>query len=92
MWGDLKQNERNMTSFDNVTLKDYGKIKRSLKKSFETIPCLSDNRMVIETFDIVLSDTKVPITYYKSKTLQIKEDSSDNLKKVIEVIQSVLKL
>lgn len=92
MWGDLKQNERNMTSFDNVTLKDYGKIKRSLKKSFKTIPCLSDNRMVIETFDIVLSGSKFPITYYKSKTLQIKEDSSDNLKKVIEVIQSVLKL
>ena len=92
MWGDLIQNERNMTSFDNVTLKDYGKIKRSLKKSFKTIPCLSDNRMVIETFDIVLSDSKLPITYYKSKTLQIKEDSSDNLKKVIEVIQSVLKL
>ena len=86
--GRFDQNERNMTSFDNVTLKDYGKIKRSLKKSFKTIPCLT-NRMVIETFDIVLSDS-FPITYYKSKTLQIKEDSSDNLKKVTDVIQSVL--
>ena len=81
-----------MTSFDNVTLKEYGKIKRSLKKSFETIPCLSDNRRVVETFDIILSGTKLPITYYKSKTLQIPEDSSNNSKKVIEVIQTVLKL
>ena len=81
-----------MTSFNNVTLKDYGKIKRRLKKSFKTIPCLSDNRMVIETFDIVLNDSKLPITYYKSKTLQIPEDSSTNSKKVIEVIQTVLKL
>jgi len=92
MWGDLKQKESILTSFNNVTLKDYGKIKRSLKKSFETIPCLSDNRMVIETFDIVLSGSKVPITYYKSKTLQIPDDSSNNLKKVIEVIQDILKL
>jgi len=81
-----------LTSFDNVTLKDYGKIKRILKKSFETIPCLSDNRMVIETFDIVLSDSKLPITYYKSKTLQIPDDSSNKSKKVIEVIQDILKL
>ncbi len=81
-----------MTSFNNVNLKDYGKIKRSLKKSFKTIPCLSDNRMVIETFDIVLSDSKLPITYYKSKTLQIPEDSSNNSKKVIEVIQTVLNI
>ena len=92
MWGDLKEKESILTSFDNVTLKDYGKIKRILKKSFETIPCLSDNRMVIETFDIILSDSKLPITYYKSKTLQIPEDSSNNSKKVIEVIQTVLKL
>jgi hypothetical protein len=48
--------------------------------------------MVVETFDIVLADSKVPITYYKSKTLQIPEDSSNNSKKVIEVIQTVLKL
>lgn len=81
-----------MTSFNNVTLKDYGKIKRSLKKSFKTIPCLSDNRMVVETFDIVLMDSKLPITYYKSKTLQIPEDSSNNSKKIIEVIQTVLKI
>jgi hypothetical protein len=81
-----------LTSFNNVTLKDYGKIKRSLKKSFKTIPCLSDNRMVVETFDIVLMDSKLPITYYKSKTLQIPEDSSNNSKKIIEVIQTVLKI
>ena len=79
-----------MASFNNVPLKDYGKIKRSLKKSFKTIPCLSDNRSVVETFDIVLMDSKLSITYYKTKTLQISEDSSNNSKKVIEVIQTVL--
>ena len=92
MWGHLKQKESILTSFNNVNLKDYGKIKRSLKKSFKTIPCLSDNRSVIETFDIVLMDSKLPITYYKTKTLQIQEDSSNNSKKVIEVIQTVLNL
>ena len=81
-----------LINFNNVNLKDYGKIKRGLKKSFKTIPCLSDNRMVVETFDIVLANSKVPITYYKSKTLQIPEDSSNNSKKVIEVIQTVLKI
>ncbi len=79
-----------MVSFNNVDLKDYGKIKRSLKKSFKTIPCLSDNRSVIETFDIVLADSKFPITYYKTKTLQIQEDSSNHSKKVLEVIQNIL--
>jgi len=79
-------------SFNNVNLKDYGKIKRGLKKSFKTIPCLNDNRSVIETFDIVLMNSKLPITYYKTKTLQIQEDSSNNSKKVIEVIQNVLNI
>jgi hypothetical protein len=77
-------------SFNNVNAKDYGKIKRGLKKSFKTIPCLSDNRSVIETFDIVFGESKLPITYYKTKTLQIQEDSSNNSKKVIEAIQSIL--
>ena len=81
-----------MTSFNNVNLKDYGKIKRSLKKSFKTIPCLSDNRMVVETFDIILTDSKLPITYYKTKTLQIQEDPSNNSKKVIKVIQTILNI
>jgi len=79
-----------LTSFHNVNVKDYGKIKRGLKKSFKTIPCLSDNRSVIETFDIVFGDLKFPLTYYKTKTLQIQENSSTNSKKVIEVIQSIL--
>ena len=92
MWGHLKEKVSIMTSFNNVTLKDYGKIKRSLKKSFKTIPCLSDNRSVVETFDVVLMDSKLPITYYKTKTLQIQEDSSNNSKKVIEVIQTVLNI
>ena len=92
MWGHLKEKESILTSFNNVTLKDYGKIKRILKKSFKTIPCLSDNRSVVETFDIVLMNSKLPITYYKTKTLQIKENSSDNSKKVIEVIQTILNL
>jgi len=73
-------------------MKDYGKIKRGLKKSFKTIPCLSDNRSVIETFDIVSVDSKLPITYYKTKILQIQEDSSNNSKKVIEIIQNILNL
>ena len=81
-----------LTSFNNVTVKDYGKIKRGLKKSFKTIPCLSDNRSVIETFDIILADSKFPITYYKTKKLLIQEDSSNNSKKVIEVIQNILNI
>ncbi len=92
MWGHLKEKKSILTSFNNVNLKDYGKIKRSLKKSFKIIPCLSDNRSVIETFDIILMDSKLPITYYKTKTLQIQEDSSNNSKKVIEVIQTILNL
>ena len=81
-----------LTSFHNVTVKDYGKIKRGLKKSFKTIPCLSDNRSVIETFDIISADSKFPITYFKTKTLKIQEDSSNNSKKVIEVIQNILNI
>ena len=79
-----------MTRFDNVDEKNYGKIKRKLKKSFKTIPCLSDNRSVIETFDIVLTNSKLPITYFKIKTLEIKEDSSKDSKKIIELIESIL--
>jgi len=79
-----------LTSFHNVTVKDYGKIKRGLKKSFKTIPCLSDDRSVVETFDIISGDSKFPITYFKTKTLQIREESSDNSKKVIEAIRNIL--
>lgn len=79
-----------LTSFHNVTVKDYGKIKRGLKKSFKTIPCLSDDRSVVETFDIISGDSKFPITYFKTKTLQIREESSNNSKKVIEVIRNIL--
>ena len=81
-----------LTSFSNVNVKDYTKIKRGLKKSFKTIPCLSDNRSVIETFDIVSADSKLPITYYKTKTLEIQEDSSSNAKKAIEIIQNSLSI
>lgn len=79
-----------LTSFNNVTVKDYGKIKRGLKKSFKTIPCLSDDRSVVETFDIISGDSKFPITYFKTKTLQIREESSDSSKKVIEAIRNIL--
>lgn len=81
-----------MTRFDNVNEKNYGKIKRGLKKSFETIPCLSDNRSIIETFDIVLTNSKLPVTYFKTKTLEIKDDSSKDSKKIIKVIQSILNI
>ena len=81
-----------MISFDNVNVKDYVKIKRGLKKSFKTIPCLSDNRSVIETFDILSKNSKFPITYFKSKKLEIPSDSSKDSKKIIEVIQSILDL
>ena len=84
--------KNNLISFNNVNVKDYIKIKRSLKKSFKTIPCLNDNRSVIETFDIVSVDSKLPITYYKTKTLQIQKDFSNNSKKIIEIIQNTLNL
>ena len=84
--------KNNLTNFSNVNTKDYVKIKRALKKSFKTIPCLSDNRSVIETFDVVSTDSKLPITYYKTKTLEIQEDFSNNSKKAIEIIQNTLNL
>ncbi len=56
-----------MIHFDNVNEKDYVKIKSELKKSFKSIPCLSDNRSVIETFDILSTKSKLSITYFKSK-------------------------
>ncbi len=79
-----------MISFENVNVKDYVKIKRGLKKSFKTIPCLSDNRSVIETFDILSTNSKLSITYFKSKKLEIPSDSSNVSKKVIELIESIL--
>ena len=84
--------KNNLINFNNVNAKDYVKIKRALKKSFKTIPCLSDNRSVIETFDVVSTDSKLPITYYKTKILQIQEDFSNNSKKAIEIIQNTLNL
>jgi len=81
-----------MINFNNVTLKDYGKIKRGLKKSFKIIPCLSGNRSVIETFDVVWIDSKLSITYFKTNTLQIQDDSSSNSKNVIKIIQTLLNL
>ena len=84
--------KNNLISFNNVNAKDYVKIKRGLKKSFKTIPCLSDNRSIIETFDVVSANSKLPITYYKTKTLQIQEDFSNNSKKAIEIIQKTLNL
>ncbi|MGY5147561.1 MAG: hypothetical protein ACW9W4_06155 [Candidatus Nitrosopumilus sp. bin_7KS] len=81
-----------MTRFDNVNEKNYGKIKRGLKKSFKTIPCLSDSRSIVETFDIVLTNSKLPVTYFKTKTLEIKDDSSKDSKKIIEVVQGILNI
>ena len=81
-----------MNRFDNVNEKNYGKIKRGLKKSFKTIPCLNDSRSIIETFDIISTNSKFPITYFKTKTLEIKDDSSKDSKKIIEVIRSILDL
>jgi hypothetical protein len=84
--------KNNLIRFDNVNEKDYIKIKRRLKKSFKTIPCLNDDRSVIKTFDIVYADSKIPITYYKTKIIQIQEDTSKGSKKVIEIIQNTLNL
>lgn len=80
-----------MIRFDNVNEKDYVKIKRGLKKSFKTIPCLSDNRSVIETFDILSTKSKLSITYFKSKRLEIPSDSSNVSKQVIELVENILK-
>ena len=79
-----------MTRFDNVDEKNYGKIKRGLKKSFKTIPCLGDNRSIIETFDIVSTKSKFPVTYFKTKTLEIHDDFSKDSKKIIGVIRDIL--
>ena len=79
-----------MIRFENVNVKDYAKIKRGLKKSFKTIPCLSDSRSVIETFDILSTNSKLSVTYFKSKKLEIPSDSSNVSKKVIELIDSIL--
>ena len=84
--------KNNLINFSNVNEKDYVKIKRGLKKSFKTIPCLNDDRSVFETFDVVYADYKIPITYYKTKTIQIQEDASKGSKKVIEIIQNILNL
>ena len=81
-----------MIKFNDVNEKNYGKLKRGLKKSFKTIPCLSDNRSVIETFDIVSTNSKLPITYFKTKTLEIKVDSSKDSKKIIQLIDGILNI
>ena len=82
-----------MVSFKNVNTKDYVKIKRGLKKLFKTIPCTSNNKSVIETFDIVSLDSKFPVTYYKTKTLLVEGDASNkDSKQVIEFIQDSLKI
>ena len=70
-----------MTRFDDVNEKNYVKTKRGLKKSFKIIPCLSDNRSIIETFDVISTNSKFTITYFKTKTLEINEDSSKDSKK-----------
>ena len=88
--GHIEEKESILISFNNVNLKDYGKIKRGLKKWFKTIPCLSDNRSVIETFDVLSTNSKLSITYFKSKKLEIPSDSSNVSKKVIELIESIL--
>ncbi len=54
--------------------KNYGKIKRGLKKIIYNNPCLRDNKSIIETFDIVSTNSKLPITYFKTKTLETKGD------------------
>jgi len=79
-----------MIHFDDVNEKDYVKIKRGLKKSFKTIPCLSDNRSVIETFDILSKKSKLSITYFKSKKLEIPSDPSNVSKQVVELVQGIL--
>jgi hypothetical protein len=81
-----------MISFDNVNVKEYAKIKRGLKKLFKTVPCLSDNRLVIETFDIISTNSKFPITYFKSKKLEIPNDSSKDSKKIIKMIENILNI
>jgi hypothetical protein len=82
-----------MVSFKNVNTKDYRKIKRGLKKQFKTFPCTSNDRSIIETFDIVSFDSKFPVTYYKTKILLVQGDlSNKHSKPVIEFIQESLKI
>ena len=82
-----------IVSFDNVNTKDYGKIKRGLKKSFKTMHCTSNNKLIIETFDIISSKSKFPVTYYKTKKLLVEGDTSNKeTKAVIEFIQDNLKI
>ena len=77
-----------MTNFKNVNTKDYGKIKRGLKKLVKIIPCPSADKSIIETFDIVSSGFKFPVTYYKTKILLVQGDESNkDYKRVIEFIQ-----
>lgn len=81
-----------IVSFDNVNTKDYGKIKRGLKKSFKIMHCVSNNKSIIETFDIISSNSKFPVTYYKTKKLLVEGDASNKeTKLVIEFIQENLK-
>ena len=82
-----------MVSFKNVNTKDYVKIKRGLKKLVKIIPCPSDDKSVIETFDIVSLGFKFPVTYYKTKTLLVQGDTSHkDFKRAIEFIKYSLKI
>jgi hypothetical protein len=82
-----------MVSFKNVNTKDYGKIKRGLKKLVKITPCPSENKSLIETFDIVSSSGKFPVTYYKTKVLLVEGDvSNKDFKRAIEFIQDSLKI
>jgi hypothetical protein len=82
-----------MVSFKNVNTKDYGKIKRGLKKLVKITPCPSDDKSIIETFDIVSLSFKFPVTYYKTKTLLVNGDESNqDYKRAIEFIQSSRKI
>jgi hypothetical protein len=82
-----------MVSFKNIDRKDYGKIKRGLKKLVKITPCPSADKSIIETFDIVSLGFKFPVTYYKTKTLLVQGDESNkDYKKSIEFIQSTLKI
>ena len=81
-----------MISFDNVNTKDYGKIKRGMKKSFKIMHCISNNKSIIDTFDIITSNSKFPVTYYKTKKLLVEGDASNKeTKSVIEFIKYNLK-
>lgn len=54
--------------------------------------CVSNNKSIIETFDIISSNSKFPVTYYKTKKLLVEGDvSNKETKLVIEFIQENLK-